>query len=251
MVCLSVPCCCEEKKRPSLLETMSSFRKKEISTSTSNNSSLHENILRESKEDVFDKYEVTEVIGEGSMGSVAKARIREDKIGGSAFRMKDRGILGLGFFPRKKKTGFQLKEASSGADHEYALKSIILDRVSPVFIMELLNEIDILRGLDHPNIVKLHEVYKYRKQIYLVLEMCDGGDLYEHQPYSEQQAAKITTKLLSAVKYMHDHKVVHRDLKFENVMVSAVVSINRDSRVHPTVSLSHTCTPTSLKRRKE
>ena len=87
-----------------------------------------------------------------------------------------------------------------------------------MFIQELQNEIDILRSMDHPNIVKAHEVYTYKKQIYLVLELCDGGDLYTRQPYSEREAAKIVAKLLSAVKYMHDHNIVHRDLKFENIM---------------------------------
>jgi serine/threonine protein kinase len=61
----------------------------------------------------------------------------------------------------------------------YALKSIILDRVSDlVFKKELLNEIDILRTLDHPNIVKAVETYDYKNRMYLVLELCSGGDLY-------------------------------------------------------------------------
>jgi serine/threonine protein kinase len=50
------------------------------------------------------------------------------------------------------------------------------------------------------------------------LELCDGGDLYTRLPYSEKRAASITGKLMSAVKYMHDNGIVHRDLKFENIM---------------------------------
>lgn len=71
---------------------------------------------------------------------------------------------------------------------------------------------------DHPNIVKAHEVYTYNTRIYIILELLDGGDLYCKLPYSEKRAASIAGKLLSAIKYMHDHGIVHRDLKFENVM---------------------------------
>jgi calcium-dependent protein kinase len=85
-------------------------------------------------------------------------------------------------------------------EYLYALKSIIMDRVSPEFVEELKNEISILRCLDHPNIVKAHEVFLCKdKQIYIVLELCDGGDLYTRSPYTERQAARIVTKLLSAV----------------------------------------------------
>ena len=69
-----------------------------------------------------------------------------------------------------------------------------------------------------PNIVKLYETYERRKQIYLLLEFCSGGDLYERTPYSERDAAIIVTKLLSAVAYMHKNGVVHRDLKYENIL---------------------------------
>lgn len=55
---------------------------------------------------------------------------------------------------------------------------------------------------DHPNIVKALEVYDNKKQIYVVLELCDGGDLYTRAPYSEKASASIVGKLLSAIKYM-------------------------------------------------
>jgi calcium-dependent protein kinase len=52
----------------------------------------------------------------------------------------------------------------------------------------------------------------------IVMELCTGGDLYARIPYTEHAAAHVTKQILSAVAYMHDHNVLHRDLKFENVV---------------------------------
>lgn len=67
--------------------------------------------------------------------------------------------------------------------------------------------------MDHPNIVKAHEVYRHKREIYIILELCSGGDLYTGLPYSEKESAYISGKLLSAIKYMHDHGIVHRDCR--------------------------------------
>lgn len=98
------------------------------------------------------------------------------------------------------------------------MKSIQLSRISKEFIDELRNEIEILRNLDHPNIVKAYEVFDNSHQIYIIMELCSGGDLYAKKPYSEKEAAKIVGKLLSALKHMHAKGIIHRDLKFENIM---------------------------------
>jgi calcium-dependent protein kinase len=97
--------------------------------------------------------------------------------------------------------------------------------MSSTFINEMYNEIDILRTLDHPNIIKVIEVYEGKSsgtpnnsQIYMVLELCSGGDLYARSPYSQREAARIVSKIASALHYMHGHHIVHRDIKFENVM---------------------------------
>ena len=104
----------------------------------------------------------------------------------------------------------------------YAVKCIAFDRISKEFINELQNEIRILKNMDHPNIVKAYEVFyentpkKKRmtltttnttdddpiKMVYVVMELCTGGDLYSRTPYSEKEAAKIITQLLSAVWYV-------------------------------------------------
>lgn len=141
-------------------------------------------------------------------GGVSKVRIRPDKIGGSAFETKT-VLFGRRLFSKRKG---QLTDV--GQDHAYALKSIIIDRTSNnEYVEELQNEIAILRTLDHPNVVRLHEVYTHKKQIYLVLELCEGGDLAARSPYSEKEAARIASQIVSAVSYLHLNGVVHRDLK--------------------------------------
>lgn len=92
-----------------------------------------------------------------------------------------------------------------------ALKSIHLSRVTDeTYVNELKNEIDLLRSLDHPHIVRPIEVFEYRHQIYFTMEALSGGDLYARDPYTEGDAARIITAILSAIAYMHSKKIVHR-----------------------------------------
>lgn len=96
-------------------------------------------------------------------------------------------------------------------------------------------EIRLLKSLNHPNIMKLFEVYfengsKDRVtsgNIYLVTELCEGGDLFSRilyhyerlkQPMTESHVAFMMQQILSATKYCHDRDIVHRDIKPENIL---------------------------------
>jgi len=70
------------------------------------------------------------------------------------------------------------RRRSSGGQLLYALKAIQLSRMSDEFVEELKNEIDILKSLDHPNIVKPIETFNRKRQLFVVMECCTGGDLY-------------------------------------------------------------------------
>lgn len=114
-----------------------------------------------------------------------------------------------------------LTESSHSVGNEivYAMKSIHLSRVTDEsFVSELRNEISILKKLDHPHIVRPIETFEHRNQIFIVMELCSGGDLYARDPYTEEEAARIVSSILSAIAYMHSKNVVHRDLKYENIL---------------------------------
>lgn len=82
----------------------------------------------------------------------------------------------------------------------------------------LATEIAILRSLDHPHIVRPIETFNHRNQIFIVMELATGGDLYARDPYTEEEAARITSSILSAIAYMHSKNILHRDLKYENIL---------------------------------
>jgi len=102
-----------------------------------------------------------------------------------------------------------------------AVKAMNKDQVEDKEALE--SELTILKQLDHPNIVKLFEIYEYKNNIYLVTEMCEGGELFYHitktKHLTEAQAAKIMRQIFSAVAYLHSKKICHRDLKPENFLL--------------------------------
>jgi calcium-dependent protein kinase len=66
--------------------------------------------------------------------------------------------------------------------------------------------------------VRLVETFEYKYSLYVVLELCSGGDLYSRDPYSESDAVRIANSILRAVAYLHEQGISHRDLKYENIM---------------------------------
>lgn len=84
-------------------------------------------------------------------------------------------------------------------------------------------EMATLKKLDHPNILKLYEVFEDSKKYFLVTEYCKGGELFEEivdkVTFSEQDAANIVQQVLKGIAYCHGLGIVHRDLKPENVLI--------------------------------
>jgi len=85
-------------------------------------------------------------------------------------------------------------------------------------------EIEILKICQHPNIIRLEDVFENADYIYIVLEYCDGGDLFsylEKRNFSikEEKAANIIKQLSQAISYLHSYGVIHRDIKPENILM--------------------------------
>ena len=87
-------------------------------------------------------------------------------------------------------------------------------------------EIEILKKMDHPNIIRIYEVYESERSLYIVMEECKGGEIFdriiEHiqnkQMYSEKDAAIIFQQVMSCIQYCHNQNICHRDLKPENIL---------------------------------
>jgi calcium-dependent protein kinase len=90
----------------------------------------------------------------------------------------------------------------------------------------LMREVNLMIQLDHPNIIKLYEVYENEKNIYLIMELCTGGELFDRITlntengiqFTEKQAASLFKQMMSAINYCHKNGIVHRDLKPENLL---------------------------------
>jgi len=131
-------------------------------------------------------------------------------------------ILGSGV------SGIVRKVSHKKTGVEYAVKSLDLGLVETKEGLEQLrDEIFIMCQLDHPNIVRLEEVYESHSEIYLVQELCVGGELFDRldeQPdyhYTETECARLIKQMLCAVRYLHSKGIIHRDLKLENFLFSS------------------------------
>ena len=101
---------------------------------------------------------------------------------------------------------------------------------------EIFNEINILRTLDHPNILKIFEFYSNKDSYSIVTEICSGGELYQeiidHGPFNENYSAYVMYQIFSAINYCHNMKIVHRDLKPENILI-----VDRDKNNYPRIKI--------------
>ncbi|MCQ2817857.1 MAG: protein kinase [archaeon] len=137
---------------------------------------------------IFLKYEKLDVIGSGSFGEVIALK---SKITGEIF----------------------------------ACKKLIKSQIDDKEKFDL--ETQIMIQADHPSIIKLYEIYEDKRYVYLVMERCTGGELFdriikridEGKMYTEKEAAKIFKQIASAVCYCHSKHICHRDLKPENVLL--------------------------------
>ena len=141
--------------------------------------------------------------------------VSEEK-GNPSKKYKAKKMLGSGSFG----SVYEAKNILFG--NSVAMKVIKKDKDNELDEQEIRNEIDILKKLSHPNIVKTYEFYISENHYYIITEYCKDGELFSYikNRYSERQLAVLFYQVFSGLWYLHENKILHRDIKLENIMIS-------------------------------
>ncbi|XP_053603136.1 serine/arginine repetitive matrix protein 2 isoform X2 [Plodia interpunctella] len=107
---------------------------------------------------------------------------------------------------------------------EVAIKTIKKCKIeSEADLIRIRREVQIMSSVRHPNIVHIYEVFENSEKMILVMEYCSGGELYDYlsqkKVLQEDEARRLFRQIATAVYYCHIHKICHRDLKLENVLL--------------------------------
>lgn len=100
---------------------------------------------------------------------------------------------------------------------QYACKTVLTSHIKKGQLEELMNEICIMRALDHPCIIRLYEVYQVKRKLWLVMDLCTGGNLTSRK-LNEAEVTVVLEQILRGVAYLHRLDICHRDLKLENIL---------------------------------
>jgi len=143
-----------------------------------------------SDEDIRDKYDLGALLGSGSFGQVREATTKDPPFHVRAVKMIER----------------------DNEDGEWSNQAIFM------------REVGLLQDIQHENIIQYFDVYEDHHFLYVVMELCRGGEVFakiiELKRFSERHAAMLGQQMLAAIEYIHDLQIVHRDIKAENFMLS-------------------------------
>mgnify|MGYP006114861495 FL=1 len=132
---------------------------------------------------------------------------------------KIEGTIGKGSFATVKKA----KNRATG--ERFAVKVLSKKKMSEEDKLAMQTEIDILKQVDHPNVVKLIDVFEDERHWCLVMELMQGGELFdqilEKEFFSEDEARQACKAIIEAIDYCHKQGIVHRDIKPENLLLQS------------------------------
>lgn len=153
--------------------------------------------------------------------SVSKNSERECTV--NDFQSLSRKAIGEGAFGQV----FKVRHISTGS--LYAIKVVAKAKIIERGMVEQLKrEVRIMYSLSHPNIIKLHNHFEDDNNVYLILELADGGNLFQKlckfRSFDERSAAQYLREVALAVQYLHsqDPPIIHRDIKPENIFLDSM-----------------------------
>lgn len=146
---------------------------------------------KEKGEDIRDKYDIGDVLGSGSFGQVREAALKDD--------------------PRKVRA-VKIIEREEQEEGEWSNSAMFR------------REVKLLQNLQHLNIVRFWDVYEDLHFLYVVMDICRGGEVFkkilELKRFTEANAATIGAQMLAAIDYIHQKSIMHRDIKAENFLLA-------------------------------
>ncbi|XP_062950120.1 serine/threonine-protein kinase 33 isoform X3 [Cynocephalus volans] len=140
-------------------------------------------------------------------------------------------ILGQGSF------GMVIEAIDKETQTKWAIKKVNKEKAGSSAVKLLEREVNILKSVKHEHIIHLEQVFETPKKMYLVMELCEDGELKEilerKGHFSENETRWIIQSLASAIAYLHNNDIVHRDLKLENIMVkSSFIDANNEMNLN-------------------